>query len=153
MVGQRLQPGGEIRCRLAADGAKGNNWFSLRLWGVEYDGWRRGAESSYPRGIETQRYRLLATALNKQQIKPINEHPDRRDFAPAHLCDHFASGRRQDHTDREIAAVWRSDPAGGRSQGARRSAAGALGLDGGRARARHFGVLGGDELRASGARL
>src|SRR5271166_302648 len=35
----------------------------------------------------------------------------------------------------------------------RRAAAGALGLDGGRARARHLGLLGGDELRALGARL
>src|SRR5436190_15379468 len=33
----------------------------------------------------------------------------------------------------------------GRGQGARRAAAGALGLDGDRARARHLGVLGGDE--------
>src|SRR5260370_38151391 len=57
-----------------------------------------------------------------------------------------ASGRRQDHLDREIAAVWRGDPAGGRGEGARRAAAGALGLDGGRARARHLGLLGGDEL-------
>ena len=44
-------------------------------------------------------------------------------------------------------------PAGGRSQGARRPSAGALCLDGGRARARHLGLLGGDELRARGARL
>jgi peptide chain release factor 3 len=35
----------------------------------------------------------------------------------------------------------------------RRAAAGALGLDGGRARARHLGLLGGDELRARGAGL
>jgi peptide subunit release factor RF-3 len=33
-----------------------------------------------------------------------------------------------------------------KARGARRR--GALGLDGGRARGRHFGVLGGDELRA-----
>jgi peptide subunit release factor RF-3 len=37
-------------------------------------------------------------------------------------------------------------PAGGRSQGAGRAAAGALGLDGGRARARHLRLFGGDEL-------
>ena len=35
---------------------------------------------------------------------------------------------------------------GGAIQLARRAAAGALGLDGDRARARHLGVLGGDEL-------
>jgi len=34
------------------------------------------------------------------------------------------------------------------SEGARRAAAGALGLDGGRARARYLGLIGGDELRA-----
>jgi peptide chain release factor 3 len=34
-----------------------------------------------------------------------------------------------------------------------RAAAGALGLDGGRARARHLGLLGGDEPGARGARL
>src|SRR5262245_28782482 len=56
----------------------------------------------------------------RQQSKSNDEYPDRRDFAPAYLCDHFASGRRQDHIDREIAAVWRGDPIGGRSQGARR---------------------------------
>ena len=67
-----------------------------------------------------------------QQLKRIDEYPDGRDFAPAHLRDHFASGRREDHLDREIAAVRRRYPAGGRGQGARRPAAGALGLDGGR---------------------
>ena len=72
---------------------------------------------------------------------------------PAHLCDHFTSGSRQDHTDREIAGVRRRNPAGGLSQGARRSAAGALGLDGGRAPAWPLGLLGGDGLRARGARL
>ena len=44
----------------------------------------------------------------------------------------------QDHLDREIAAVRRGDTAGG--GGARRPAAGALGLDGGRARAQHLGL-------------
>jgi peptide subunit release factor RF-3 len=34
------------------------------------------------------------------------------------------------------------------SEGAQRAAAGALGLDGGRARARYLGLIGGDELRA-----
>jgi len=36
--------------------------------------------------------------------------------------------------------------------GSKGAAAGALGLDGGRARARHLGLLGGDELRARGPR-
>ena len=44
----------------------------------------------------------------RQQLKLVDEYPDRRDFAPAHLCDHFAPGRRQDHPDRETAAVWRA---------------------------------------------
>lgn len=53
---------------------------------------------------------------------PSREYPDRRDFAPAHVCDPLASGRRQNDTDGEIAAVWRRDPIGRRSQGARRRA-------------------------------
>jgi hypothetical protein len=101
--------------------------------------------------VPTQRDRLPAVA--QQQLTPSDEYPDRRDFAPAHLCDYFASRRRQDHLDREIAAVWRGDTAGGRGQGAGRPAAGALGLDGDRARARHLGLLGGDELRTRGPRL
>ena len=40
-----------------------------------------------------------------------------------------------------------------RKRNKRDAAPGALGLDGGRARARQLGVLGGDELRASGARF
>ena len=53
--------------------------------------------------------------------------------------DHLAPRRRQDHADREAAAVRRRDPARRRGQGARRAAARALGLDGDRARARHLG--------------
>src|SRR5438046_365331 len=49
--------------------------------------------------------------------------------------------RAEDHLHRESAAIWRGDPAGGRGQGAGRAAAGALGLDGGRARVRHLGLL------------
>src|SRR5882724_8844827 len=98
--------------------------------------------------IEAPEQRDRLPAVARQRLTRIDEYPDRRDFAPAHLCDYFASGRRQDHADREIAAVWRGDTAGGRGQGAGRAAAGALGLDGSRARARHFGLLGGDELRA-----
>ena len=78
------------------------------------------------------------------------------DEITAHLCNHFASGRRRDHLDREIAIVWRRDPireplqksSSGRGRGAGRAAAGALGLDGHRARARRLGIVGGDELRA-----
>jgi peptide chain release factor 3 len=33
---------------------------------------------------------------------PAADVRQRRDFAPAHLCDHSASGRRQDDTDREL---------------------------------------------------
>src|SRR6266851_8281474 len=111
--------------------------------------WQRTAQSSYRSASAAG----APASSGPGTTEAIDEHPDRRDCAPAYLCDHFASGRRQDHFDREIAAVRRSDPAGGRSQSARRAAAGALGLDGGRARARHLGLLGGDELRARGARL
>src|SRR6516164_8651559 len=107
--------------------------------------WQRAAHASYPTPCRHSGTPVTTNAFD--------EYTDRRDFAPADVCDHFASGRRQDDTDREIAAVWRGDPIGGRSEGARRAAAGALGLDGGRARARHLGLLGGDELRARGARL
>ena len=49
--------------------------------------------------------------------------PDRRGRRPpAHLRDHLPSRRRQDHADREAAAVRRRDPAGRRGQGARASA-------------------------------
>ena len=48
---------------------------------------------------------------------------------------------------RATSANRQGDPAGGRGEGARRAAAGALGLDGGRARARHLRLLGGGELR------
>jgi hypothetical protein len=50
--------------------------------------------------------------------KPIDEYPDRRDCASAHLCDHLPPGRREDHVAEKTNAVWRADPMGGRSQGA-----------------------------------
>jgi hypothetical protein len=38
---------------------------------------------------------------------------DERDRAPAHLCDRFASRRRQDQRTRETAGVRRRDPSAG----------------------------------------
>ena len=80
---------------------------------------------------------------------PREDHdiPARSRRAAAHLRDHLAPRRRQDHADREAAAVRRRDPARRRGQGARRGAARALGLDEGRARARHLGDRLGDDLR------
>ena len=49
-----------------------------------------------------------ATAPSRQQLQPIDDHPDRRDCGPAHICEHLAPRRRQDHLDREIAIVWRA---------------------------------------------
>ena len=67
-------------------------------------------------------------------------------------CTRYAiAGRRI--VDRRARASANPSPGGQTRDKARRAAAGALGLDGGRARARHLGLLGGDELRARGARL
>ena len=51
-----------------------------------------------------------------------DEYPDRRDFCAGGPLRSFASGRRQDHTDREIAAVLRGDPIAGevKARGERR---------------------------------
>ena len=68
--------------------------------------------------------------------------------AAADVRDHFASGRRQDHADREAAAVRRRDPDGGAGEGARQCAAHALRLARDRAGARHLGHLVGDDVRA-----
>jgi small GTP-binding protein len=69
---------------------------------------------------------------------------------PPHLRHHLASRRGQDHADRKAAAARRRDPLGGRGQGARAGAAGAVGLDEDRAAARDLGHLLGDDLRAEG---
>ena len=77
------------------------------------------AEQSIPDG-ET----LPATALYRQQLNPIDEYPERRDCARRILRSSRIPKPNQDRLDREIAAVWRNDPAGGRGQGARGAAAG-----------------------------
>ena len=76
-----------------------------------------------------------------------------RGRAPAHVCDHLPPGRRQDHADREAAAVRRRDPARRPGQGQARPPQDPLGLDGDRARARHLGRHLGDDLRARRPRL
>ncbi len=70
-----------------------------------------------------------------------------RSRAPAHLRDHFAPRRRQDHADREAAAVRRRHQSRRPGQGQARPPLDPLGLDGDRARARHFGRHLGDDLR------
>ena len=71
-----------------------------------------------------------------------------RDVAkPPHVRDHFASGRGQDHADREAAAVRRRDPAGRHGEGAQERAPRDVGLDGSRKAARHFGHELGDAVR------
>jgi hypothetical protein len=48
---------------------------------------------------------------------PYTQESGGRDRAAAHLRDHLAPGRRQDHADREAAAVRRRDPARRAGQG------------------------------------
>ena len=73
--------------------------------------------------------------------------------APAHLRHHLPPGRRQDHADREAAAVRRRHQARRPGQGQARPPRHPLGLDGDRARARHFGGHLGDDLRLRRPRL
>jgi|SRR5271157_1327836 len=86
---------------IAVRGSQGSG-----LWRFDRS-WQRAAYSSYPPPAPTRRDHLRRP-LHRQQPKRIDEYPDRRDCAPAYLCDHFASRRRQDHLDREIAAVQRA---------------------------------------------
>ena len=72
--------------------------------------------------------------------------PAPRDRPAAHLRDHLAPGRRQDHADREVPALRRRHPDGrpGPRQG--RGPAHPLGLHEARAGARHLGLRLGDVL-------
>ena len=70
--------------------------------------------------------------------RALHDYPQRRNRAPPHLCDHLPPGRRQDHADREAAAVRWRDPDGRRSQGSQGRASRDLGLDAPRAGAWHF---------------
>jgi hypothetical protein len=56
-----------------------------------------------PAPMPAQPVRLPATALSPSHLKSIDEHPDRRDRAPAHLFDHLAPGRRRVRVD---ACLW-----------------------------------------------
>ena len=76
---------------------------------------------------------------------PMAELEPRR--APAHLRDHLAPGRGQDHADREDPAVRRRHPARRRSARQGQPPPDPLRLDGHRARARHLGRHLGDDLR------
>ncbi len=77
----------------------------------------------------------------------IHGQDERSGFPAANLRHHLAPRRGQDHAHREAPALRRRDPAGRRGQGARRGAARPLGLDEGRAGARHLRHLLGDDLR------
>jgi Elongation factor Tu GTP binding domain len=89
---------------------------------------------------------LPATARTPQQLKPIDEYPDGRDlhrrtFA---IISHPDAGKTT-LTEKLLLFGGPIQLAGEvKACGERR--AGALGLDGGRARARHLCLLGGDEL-------
>ncbi len=71
-----------------------------------------------------------------------------RSRAPPHVRHHFPPGRRQDHADRETAAVRRRDRAGRRGARPQDRSACRLRLDGHRARARHLGHLGRGRVRS-----
>ena len=90
---------------------------------------------------------LLPQAAQEPSPDPLPL-PHRRGRCPsAHLRHHLASGCRQDHADREAAAVRRGHPSGRRGQGQGRAAAGAVGLDEDRAAARDLGHHLGDDVR------
>ena len=73
-----------------------------------------------------------------------------RSRAPPHLRDHLAPRRRQDHADREAAAVRRRDPDGRLGQGPQGRAPRDLRLDGAGEGARHLGDLVGDAVPVRG---
>src|SRR5262245_16493746 len=72
---------------------------------------------------------------------------ERSGFPTADLRHHLAPRRGQDDAHREAAALRRRHPARRRGEGPRRGAARALGLDEGRAGARHLRHRLGDDLR------
>ncbi len=75
------------------------------------------------------------------------------DRAPAHVCHHLPPRRRQDHADREAAAVRRRHSARRPGQGQARRPQHPLGLDGHRAGARHLRRHLGDDVRVRRRRL
>ena len=91
----------------------------------------------------------LAVTTELPSRSPLSE----RSGAPAHLCDHLPSGRRQDHADRKAAAVRRRHQLRRPGQGQGRAAQHPLRLDEDRARARHLGGHLGDDLRVRGPGL
>ena len=55
----------------------------------------------WPRGIVCP-----SPLVPRNSLTLVDGHPSREDYASADRCERFASGRRQDHLNREIAAVW-----------------------------------------------
>jgi hypothetical protein len=93
----------------------------------------------------------LATRQNPAQLSHAAPVPAWRRRAGANPNTRFCAGASSlDHcascADKTVLTKLRGDSVGGRSRGALRAAAGALGLDRGRARARPLGLLDGDEL-------
>ena len=88
-----------------------------------------------------------APEILKDNAAPPANSLARRGRAPPHVRDHLAPGRRQDHADREAAAVRRRDQSRRAGEGQGRPAQHALGLDEDRARARHLGRHLGDDVR------
>ena len=82
-----------------------------------------------------------------RSVDTIHGQDERSGFPAANLRHHLAPRRGQDDAHREAAAVRRRHPARRRGQGARRGAARPLGLDEGRAGARHLGHDLGDDVR------
>jgi hypothetical protein len=56
--------------------------------------------------------------VSRRQSKSIESTLTKKILRRRTFCGHLAPRCRQDHLDREIADVWRDDPAGGRSGGA-----------------------------------
>jgi hypothetical protein len=120
--------------RKTRHGSARNRWVP----GFGSASWQRAAYPSYPSKVPVQSERLPATACTpaRRRTFAIISHPDAGKTTLTEKLLLFGG------------AIQLADEVK-----ARRAAAGALGLDGGRARARHLGLLDGDELRALGARL
>ena len=91
----------------------------------------------------------IAVTPNRRPASPLA----RRSGAAAHLCDHLAPRRRQDHADRKAAAVRRRHQSGRAGQGQGRAAQHPFRLDEDRARARHLGRHLGDDVRVRRPRV
>ena len=134
-----------------------SNLAAIRLYqrlGFEQIGIRRGYYQAAD-GREDAIVLKAATSGRTQLRAPSRSHDFDRagDGAAAHVRDHFASRRRQDHADREAAAVRRRDPDGRHGEGAQGRAPCDVRLDGAREGARHLGDLVGHAVSVSATRI